>query len=174
MTDDHIRIRVGDYEVGLMGLTRAMEEIAESHAERQDADVQEALLEKLSKKNYIPSSARRDYGTALVREFRKFKGQPYKDVEPKGLRIVVLGPGCSQCDRLEQTVMQVLTQMELPASLEHVTDIKEISKYGFVQTPALVINGIVVASGPAPSVKKVTEWITQAVASQAGIPQTQT
>ncbi len=173
MTDDHSRIRVGDYEVGLIGLRRAMEEIAGSHAERQDREVQEALLERLSKKNYIPTSARRDYGTALVREFRKFKGQPYQDAEPKGLRIVVLGPGCSQCDRLEQTVMQVLTQMELPASLEHVTDIKEISKYGFVPTPALVINGIVVASGPAPSVKKVTEWITQAVASQTGISQTE-
>ena len=63
--------------------------------------------------------------------------------------------------------------MELPASFKHVTDIKEISKYGFVPTPALVINGTVVASGLSPSMKKVTEWITQAIASQAGICQNQ-
>ena len=68
-------------------------------------------------------------------------------MEDKGLRIVVLGTGCSQCNRLEQTVMQALNEMALVASLEHVTDIKEIANYGFVGTPALVINGKVVASG---------------------------
>ncbi len=167
MADDHTRILVSDYEVGVMGLRQAMEEIAESHAESQDAEVQEALLERLSKKNYIPSSAKKDYGKAFVREFRKFLGQPYEDVETKGLRIVVLGPGCSQCDRLEQTVMQALNEMALPASLEHVTDIKEISRYGFVRTPALVINGTVIASGIAPSVAKVKQWLTQALTSDS-------
>lgn len=165
MTDDHSRIRVGDYEVGLMGLKGAIEQIAESHAQKTDEEVKDALIESLSKKNYIPSSAKKDYGKAFVREFRKFLGQPYEDVEDKGLRIVVLGPGCSQCNRLEQTVMQVLNEMSLVASLEHVTDIKEMANYGFVGTPALVINGKVVASGTVPSAKKVTEWLTQAVAS---------
>ena len=167
MPDDHTRILVSDYEVGIMGLRQAMEEIAQSHAESQDADVQEALLERLSKKNYIPSSAKKDYGKAFVREFRRFLGQPYEDAETKGLRIVVLGPGCWQCDQLEQTVMQVLNEMALPASLEHVTDLQEISKYGVMRMPALLINGTVVASGIAPSVRKLKELLTQAVASDA-------
>ncbi len=150
-----------------MGLKGAIEEIAHSYAERNDEEVQEALLERLSKKNYIPSSARPDYGKAFVREFRKFLGQVYEDVEEKGLRIVVLGPGCSQCNRLEQTVMQVLNEMALAASLEHVTDIKEMANYGFVRTPALLINGKVVASGTVPSAKRVMEWLSQTVASAA-------
>ena len=150
-----------------MGLKGAIEQIAESHAQETDEEVKDALIERLSKKNYIPASVRQDYGKAFVREFRKFLGQPYEDVEDKELRIVVLGTGCSQCNTLEQTVMQVLNEMSLVASLEHVTDIKEIAKHGFVGTPALVINGKVVASGTMPTAKKVTEWLTQAVASEA-------
>ncbi len=165
MTEDHRRIGLGDYEVGVMGLQAAMEEIAVSHADSQDAEVEQALLERLSKKNYIPSSARKDYGKAFVREFRKFLGQPYEDVETKDLRILVLGPGCWQCDQLEQTIMRVLNEMSLPASLEHVTDVNEISKYGLVRTPALVINGTVIASGMAPTAKKIKEWLNRAMAS---------
>ena len=76
MSEDHTLIRVADYEVGVMGLRQAIEEIASSHAELQDAEVQGALLEKLSRQNYIPSSARIDYGKAMVREFRKYLGRP--------------------------------------------------------------------------------------------------
>jgi small redox-active disulfide protein 2 len=162
MADDHSRIRVGEHEVGLIGLKQAIEEIAESHAQETDEEVRDALIEMLSKKNYIPSSARKDYGKAFVREFRKFIGQPYEEDSEGPLRIVVIGPGCSQCSRLEQVVMQLLNEMALPASLEHVTDVKEMAKYGYVRTPALVINEKVMAMGTVPSVKKIKEWLTEA------------
>jgi small redox-active disulfide protein 2 len=161
MADDHSRIRVGDHEVGLIGLKQAIDEIAKSHADKADEEVQVTLIERLSKKNYIPSSARREYGKAFVREFRKFLGQPYEQVSEEPLRIVVLGPGCFQCNHLEQTVMRVLNEMELPASLEHVTDIKEIAEYGCVRTPALAINGRIVALGTVPSERQIKEWVTE-------------
>ncbi len=88
MADDHCRIRVGDYEVGLMGLRQAMEEIALSHADKSDPEVQQALLDKLCKKNYIPSSARADYARAFVREFRKFLGRPYDEPASQGLSVL--------------------------------------------------------------------------------------
>ena len=160
--DDHTRIRAGDYDVGIIGLRVAIEEISSSHAEKTDGEVQHALLERLSKKNYIPSSARGDYGKAFVCEFRKFLGQPYEEPAREGLSVIVLGPGCSQCNRLQQNVMQAMTEMDLSASLEHVTDIKEMVKYGFVATPALVINRKIVAKGSIPSVKKIKEWLTEA------------
>ena len=75
---------------------------------------------------------------------------------------MVLGPGCSQCNRLEQTVKQALTEMGLPASLEHVTDVKEMAKYGFVSTPALVINDKIVSRGTVPSVKNIKELLGKA------------
>ncbi|MBI5250560.1 MAG: thioredoxin family protein [Desulfomonile tiedjei] len=145
-----------------MGLKQAIEEIAQSHPDKTDLEIQEILIERLSKKNYIPNSAKRDYGKAFVREFRKFLGQGCEEASGGSLRIVVLGPGCSQCNRLEQTVMQVLSEMTLPASVEHVTDIKEMAKYGFVRTPALVINGKVITMGAVPSAKRVKEWLMEA------------
>lgn len=162
MGDDHSRIRVGDHEVGLIGLQQAIEEIAQSHSDKTDEEVQHTLVERLSKKNYIPNSAKEDYGRAFVRAFRKFLGQPCEEASEGPLRIVILGPGCYQCNHLEQTVMQVLNEMALPASLEHVTDIKEMAQYGFVRTPALIINGQIVAKGTVPSVKKIKEWLTEA------------
>jgi small redox-active disulfide protein 2 len=160
--NDHSRIRVGDHDIGLMGLRPAIEEIAQSHADKPDDEVESILLERLAARNYIPSSARKDYGRAFVREFRKFLGQPYEEVAQDSLRIVVLGPGCSQCNRLEQAVMQALTEMNISASLEHVTDVKEMAKYGFVQTPALVVNGKVVTKGTLPSEKRIKEWLKEA------------
>ncbi|MBI5572542.1 MAG: thioredoxin family protein [Desulfomonile tiedjei] len=141
---------------------QAIEEIAPSHESRSDAEVQQALLLRLGKKNYIPGSAREDYGRAFTREFRKHLGQPYDDPVQGSLRVVVLGPGCSQCNRLEQAVMQALTELDLPASLEHVTDIKEITTYGFIPTPALLINGNVVAKGTVPSKGKIKDLLAAA------------
>ncbi len=161
MPEDHSRIRVGDHEVGLMGLKQAIEEIAQSHSDKTDDEVQDILIERLSKKNYIPSSAREDYGQAFLREFRKFLGRPYEEASVGPLRIVILGPGCYQCNHLEQIVMQVLNDMELPASLEHVTDIKEMAQYGFVLTPALIVDGKVVSQGSVPSLKKIRGWLTE-------------
>lgn len=160
MTEDHCRIRVGDHEVGVMGLKGAIEEIARSHAEKTDEEIQQALLDKLGRKNYIPSPARADYGRAFLREFRKFLGQPCEETETGGLSVVILGPGCSQCNRLEQSVMQVLSELGLGASVEHVTDLKKIAEHGFVSTPALVINGKIVAKGTVPPAKKIKEWLT--------------
>lgn len=164
---DLTRIRVGDHEVGLIGLRQAMDAIASSHAGASDEEVKEALLESLSAKNYIPSSARQDYGKAFVREFRSFLGQPCEEPADGPLKIVVLGPGCSQCDRLEQTVMHVLAEMDLPASLEHVSDINEIATYGHMRLPALIVNGKVVAAGLIPSTKKIKEWLAEAEQSES-------
>ena len=159
MDDDSSQIWVGEDKINIRGLKKAIEEIARSHAEMTDGEVQDALLEKLSERNYIASCAENEYREAFFREFRKFLGQPCEEASGTSLRIVVLGPGCAQCDRLEQTVKQALTDMSLPASVEHVTDIKEIARYGVATTPALVVNGKIVASGTVPSVKKIKELL---------------
>ena len=156
---DHTRIRVGDTDLGVMGLRRAIEEIASSYSSKSDAEVKDALLERLGKSNYIPTSARDDYGRAFVRAFRKALGQPYEDEADGGLRIAVLGPRCSLCDGLEQVVMQALIEMDLPAALEHVADEQEMARYGSLKLPALVVNGKIMASGAILSVKKIKEFL---------------
>jgi len=164
--DDYLRIRVADFEVGLIGLKSAIEEVALTHGEKSDGEVQQELLNRLREKNYIPASSREVYGEALIREFRKFLGRPHETPSHGPLRITALGPGCSQCDRMVQTVMGVLNSMGLPASVEHVTDIEEIARYGFLQMPALIINNKVVCMGTIPSETKLKSWIAEAASCQ--------
>jgi small redox-active disulfide protein 2 len=158
--DDYCRIRVGEDQIGIRGLKGVIEEIAQSHRDKTDQEVQQALLDRLSAKNYIADSARDDYGKAFLREFSNFLGRPVEDVYTEETNILVLGPGCAQCNQLERLVKQVLSELRLGVSVEHVTDIKEMAKYGFVRTPALVINGKIVSMGTVPSAKKMKELLT--------------
>jgi hypothetical protein len=163
---DITQVRIGQYSFGIIGIQRLMEEMAASHAQRSDAEVQAVMLERLSSNNYIPAKARNDYGKAFVRAFRKFLGQPCCDDAPRGLDIKVLGPGCNQCRGLEQTLMDVLTEIQLAASVEHVTDLKAIARYGVMGTPALVINGKIVSVGSVPPRSKLKAMLLQADAPQ--------
>jgi small redox-active disulfide protein 2 len=138
-----------------------MESIADTHADETDDEIERVLMEALSAKNYIPTSAKAQYGKAFVREFKKFTGRPYEESRDAGLKIVLVGPGCFQCSQLEQTIIQVLTEMALPASFEHVTDLKEITKLGIMQTPTLIINDKVVAKGVVPTAKKIKAWLIE-------------
>lgn len=157
------RIRLGDQQVGIIGLDEAFEELAQSHGSLSDEEIGLALVQRLKKRNYIPKSAEAEYSEALLREFRRFLGDAPEEDSEGALDIKVLGPGCSQCDRLEQAVMQALSEMNLPASVEHVTDIKEIASYGFVATPALMINGKVVVMGRVPSQGKLKLLIEKGI-----------
>ncbi|MFH0825853.1 MAG: thioredoxin family protein, partial [Pseudomonadota bacterium] len=147
-----------------MGLKAAIEEVSASHVGASDEEIARALLDRLEKKNYIPRSARDDYGRAFVREFRLSLGMPVAESAPKELSIMVLRPACCVTDRLEQSVMQVLAETGIPAAVEHVSDIDEIAKFGSISPPALVINGRVTAMGSFPSTKKIKEWLTEAAA----------
>ena len=159
MADDHCRIRVGDHEVGLMGLKQAIEEISQSHSDKTDQEIQEILVERLSKKNYIAAGARDSYAEAFLREFNKFLGRPCEEEPAEGLEIKALGPGCAMCDRLQQTAMEAVSEMGLLASVEHIKDVKGIAEYGVMGTPALVVNGKVMSVGSVPSKETIKKWL---------------
>ena len=92
-------------------------------------------MTRLSKTNYIPEKVKAEYGKALVREFRRQLGQPIQEEKPAGLVIKVLGQGCNNCRELTQRVMDVMSELDLAADLEHVTDIKEIARYRVMGIP---------------------------------------
>ena len=96
-----------------------------------------------------------------MREFKKFIGDPYEDAAPQGLEIKVLGPGCAQCDRLNMEIIEVLSEIHLSADVDHVRDIKEIGTYGVMGTPALVVNGKVMAVGKVPSKAQLKKWFSE-------------
>lgn len=151
MTQDEItQIKVGYHRMGIIGLKHVLQEVSQEFADRLDNEVTAELIQRLSKLNYIPENSQKDYGQAFLREFKKFVGQPYERSNQDGLEIKVLGSGCPCCDDLGQDLMAVMTELNLAADIEHVTDPSEIGNYEVTGTPALVINGEVKAVGSMP------------------------
>ncbi len=163
---DVTQIRIKNSLVGIIGLKKVMEMIVRDYVLRPDQAVGEnigaEMVRRLSEKNYIPDRAKDLYAAAFVQELKKSLGQPVDIPVREGLRIAVLGPGCSQCDRLEMDVRDVLSEMNLPGELLHVTDIREISQYGVMGIPALVVNDKVVCVGNVPHKNKIREWLGKA------------
>ncbi|MFH1335382.1 MAG: thioredoxin family protein [Candidatus Zixiibacteriota bacterium] len=75
------------------------------------------------------------------------------------MRIEVLGPGCTNCKKLEQDVRQALAELQIEAEVIKVTDIMKFSSYGILMTPGLVINGKVYSSGKIPAMATLKKWI---------------
>ena len=160
--DEVMQIRVGKSAVGIMGLKTVLEDMAGAYEERPDPEIEAELLQRLTKRNYIPEKVRGEYGKAFLREFKKFLGKPFEEETPEGIQVKVLGPGCPQCDRLEQELMEVMAETGITADIEHVRDIKEIGKYGVMGTPALLINGEVKSVGRVPPKSRMSEWLREA------------
>ena len=59
----------------------------------------------------------------------------------------ILGTGCPKCKALAQNAETAAKELGLEYTLEKVTDIKEIMKFGVMATPALVVDGQVKVVG---------------------------
>jgi len=163
MTDvDVSQIKVGKFTAGIIGLNSVLQDMAAEWAEKPDAQVASELVERLSVKNYIPESVKVSYGIAFLREFKKFIGKPFEDEPLEELEIKILGPGCANCDRLEREVIEAVSELNLPADIDHVRDIREIGKYGVLGSPALIINGKVKAVGRVPMRSEIRKWLKEA------------
>lgn len=160
MTSDDVKqIRVGKNRMGIIGLKQILSEVSQAHAGRPDNEIEIELLNRLSKKNYIPEHARAAYRQAFLREFKKSIGQPVEESDANDLEVKVLGPGCSRCNQLEQDIMAVMNELGLAGSIEHVTDIIAIGEYGVMGTPALILNGKVMAVGTVPPKAQLKNWL---------------
>jgi small redox-active disulfide protein 2 len=104
-----------------------------------------------------------EHARAFLREYKKFKGEPFEMEKPQGLEVKILGPGCPNCDKLEQIIFRVMADSNIAGEVEHVRDLAEIANYGLVPTPALVINGKVKSSGRLPQERQVLQWLKEAL-----------
>jgi hypothetical protein len=165
-TDDIAQIIVAGQRTGIVGLKKTLEEVAGKCAGRANAEITDELMARLSKKNYIVPKVKVAYETALLREYKKFVGEPFEEtVDPDLVQIKVLGPGCPICDRLEQDLMALMAELRIKADLEHVRDPVEISSFGVMAMPVLVINGKVKAAGRVPSMGTIKKWLLEAQGS---------
>jgi hypothetical protein len=93
-------------------------------------------------------------------------GEPYEEDASGWVQIRILGPGCQNCERMEQEIMQLIAELRIPADLEHVRDPIKIGSYGMVSVPALVINDKIMASGRVPGKGQMKEWLQEAAPSK--------
>jgi small redox-active disulfide protein 2 len=70
-----------------------------------------------------------------------------KKAQGTGGSVKVLGSGCAKCNELEKNTRAALELLEMDTSIDHVTDFAQIAAYGVMTTPALVVDGKVVAYG---------------------------
>ena len=67
--------------------------------------------------------------------------------ETEQANILILGPGCKNCQKLEHNVRKALDRIGKNEKIAHVTDFSKIAAYGIMNTPGLVIGKNVVSSG---------------------------
>jgi small redox-active disulfide protein 2 len=80
------------------------------------------------------------------------------------LTIKVLGPGCSNCQRVEAAAKNAITNLGIEAEIIKVTDYAQIMAYNILATPGLVINEKLVAAGRIPQDTEVITWVADALA----------
>lgn len=68
-------------------------------------------------------------------------------MQGEGAAVKILGSGCKKCNDLEANTRAALTQLGMDATIDHVTDFGQIAAYGVMTTPALMVDGKVVAYG---------------------------
>ena len=163
--EDITQIRVGQHRMGIIGLKPVLEQVFRRFSGKSDEEVSAELVRRLSKLNYIPQNRHNDYGQAFLREFKRYTGQPYEQNSEAVMEIKVVGGGCPCCDDLEQDLMTVMTEMNIAADIEHVTDTAEIANVDIPGTPALVINGEVKAVGAMPKKAQLKALLTHAAGS---------
>lgn len=70
-----------------------------------------------------------------------------EQAKTEGASVKILGSGCTKCNQLETAVKAALEQLNMDASIDHITDFSQIAAYGVMTTPALVVDGKVVSYG---------------------------
>ena len=74
-------------------------------------------------------------------------------------KLVILGPGCPKCNKLYADTEQAAEEMGLEFEMHKITDIRAISGFGVMTTPALVVDGEVKCVGKVPSVAELKTMI---------------
>lgn len=78
------------------------------------------------------------------------------------LSIKVVGSGCPSCNKLESLCREVVSEKNIEAQIDKVTDINEFAELGILLTPGLLINDKIVSSGKIPTKSTLEHWLKDA------------
>ena len=74
-------------------------------------------------------------------------------------KIEVLGMGWAKCNQLAERAKEAVKELGIDAEVVKVQDIKTITNYGVLMTPALVVDGVVKVAGKLPKLEEIKGWI---------------
>lgn len=74
-------------------------------------------------------------------------------------KIQILGTGCPKCKKLAANTEAAAQALGLECTIEKVTDINEIMKFGVMLTPALAVDGQVKVVGKVPAPDEIKKML---------------
>ena len=78
------------------------------------------------------------------------------------MKIQILGTGCPKCKKMAELADAAAKELGMDVEIEKVTDIMKILDFGVMSTPALAVDGKVLAAGNVPSPEQVKRLLQQA------------
>jgi small redox-active disulfide protein 2 len=75
------------------------------------------------------------------------------------MHIKIMGPGCPNCQKVEELVKSVVEENGIDAQVEKITDFQEMAMAGVLSTPAVVIDGAIKCVGKVPSKDEIIGWL---------------
>ena len=75
------------------------------------------------------------------------------------LHIQVIGTGCPNCLKLEKLCNEVVSENNIEAKIDKVTDFNKFGDLGIFITPGLIVNGKVLSQGKIPTKSTLIHWL---------------
>jgi small redox-active disulfide protein 2 len=76
--------------------------------------------------------------------------------------VKVLGSGCANCVNTAKLIEQVAKEQGVAVTVEKVTDMETIMRYGVMSTPGVVMDEQVVHAGGIPRAEEIVLWLKDA------------
>jgi len=74
-------------------------------------------------------------------------------------KLQILGTGCPKCKKLAENAEAAARALGIEYTLEKVTDIGQIMKFGVMMTPALAVDGVVKVVGKVPDAEAIKDLL---------------
>ena len=74
-------------------------------------------------------------------------------------KLQVLGTGCPKCKKLAENAEAAAKALGIEYTIEKITDINEIMKFGVMLTPALAVDGEVKVVSKVPEAKEIESML---------------